>query len=246
MIVFGLVAAAVAQMPARLTRENLPQALAAYQRQTAMTRSLFDCVYRSDPAATASLVDQTDPYLFMEPGGGAFAPFQSKLIASGALTRCTIAAVQANGDAPAGQRVTLSLDAREYRDWAVRRIYTDRFSAPPHFAKLRTPDRSMRPEYGRNARPVLLLLRAFDCAAQARPEAADWVVRNVDPYDAVKPALGGNEFKMLSDAFDKCNRRHPVANGSDELLNHSAGLMADSLLKMLPEGGQVKGSGGDA
>jgi hypothetical protein len=245
-ILAAFIAAAMAQMPTRLTRENLPQALVAYGRQTAMTRSLFDCVYRSDPAATASLVEGTDPYFFMDAHGGAFAPFQSKLIANGEFARCTVIAVQANGDAPAGQRMTLSLDPREYRDWAARRIYLDQYPAPPQFARLRTPERSERPQYGRNARPVLLLLQAFDCAAKTRPDAADWVIRNVDPYEIGGTARDSSQFKTLSQALDKCNRRHPVTNGSDELLNHSAGLMADSLLKMLPPSAQVKGGGSDA
>lgn len=218
----------VAAVQAQTGLPSREEAITQLETQGKAKEAFYACFYETKSSATRDLVDATDPYFFLDDKNVAASKFLPDVSTEQMFAKCAIAMSNA---LPTKQTMSVGFNLREYRNWAARRVYIERYPETRTFGKLQKPKRKPG-NYGENTDAVASLLRTVDCAVQRDPVNADWLVRNGNPTELQL----GNEFLSNSsrfvDNYYKCADQFTPENGIAEVTGNLAGIVADSLLKM--------------
>ncbi|HEX8512150.1 MAG TPA: hypothetical protein VF688_03495 [Allosphingosinicella sp.] len=207
------------------------RAIATFEQQGRARETHFSCIYDSDPAATRRFVSATDPYFHLDARNAGATGFSQALPSSVVFGSCIAAVARSMPERASG---TLSFELRDYRNWAARRVYLERF---PRVATLDRMARAKRAkaDYGSNTKAVAGLLATVDCAVRREPATADWLVRNGNPNELHLDSETLRNQNVMTAAFRRCSNKATPDNGSAELINNWTGFLADSLLRMTGE-----------
>ncbi len=204
------------------------EAIASLETSEIAKDAFYACFYETKPSATHDLVISTDPYFSFDTSNSAASKFSSEISSETLFAKCAVAMSNA---LPKLQTMSVTFDIGEYRHWAARRVYIQRYPDTRTFGKLQKPKRK-RGNYGDNADAIASLLRTVDCTVQRDPVNADWLVRN---SSSIRVQLG-NSFlsnsNKFQEAYYKCANQFTPNNGFTEVMNNLGGILADSLLKM--------------
>jgi hypothetical protein len=207
------------------------RAIATFEAQGRGRETHYSCIFDSDPAATRKFVSGTDPYFVLDAQNAAADAFSRAVPASVVFGSCIAAVANSMPERSSG---SLKFELRDYRSWAARRVYLERFPQAPTLGRLARPKRA-KGNYGSNTKPVAGLLAAVDCAVRRQPAAADWLVRNGNPNQLHLDAETNRNEQVMRAAFERCSNPSTPRNGSAELINNWTGFLADSLLRMTAE-----------
>ncbi len=223
---------AVQGAPDAAARER---AIATFEAQGRGRETHFSCIYDSDPAATRRFVSATDPYFALDAQNAAADAFSRAVPASVVFGSCIAAVANSMPERSSG---SMKFELRDYRSWAARRVYLERFPKAATLERLPRPKRA-KGNYGSNTKAVAGLLAAVDCAVRREPAAADWLVRNGNPNQLHLDAETLRNQNLVRAAFERCSNPSTPQNGSAELINNWTGFLADSLLRMT---GEIQGA----